>query len=177
MGDEKKPVTGDDIDGQKSGREVVKEKIAWQSISEFEGPEESPGFLLWQVSTRWRRLIEAALEEIGLTHPQFVLLASLGWLTRNHAQVTQVELARHCRTDVAMTSQVLRTLEKNGHIERKFREGNVRSKFPRLTESGAKLVEQAISLVEEVDRKFFGPDAERSVAFLRYLAVERSAKR
>lgn len=130
-------------------------KIAWKKISQFEGPEQSPGFLLWQVSTDWRRLIEAALAEIGLTHPQFVLLASLGWLNRNQSEVTQVELARYCRTDITMTSQVLRKLEQKGYVERRLRAGNERSKFPKVTESGSKLIERAIPLVEEVDGYFF----------------------
>jgi len=131
--------------------------VSWKKVSEFEGPEESPGFLLWQVSTRWRRQIEAALATLGLTHPQFVLLASVGWLTRDQLLVTQVELARHCGTDITMTSQVLRALEKKGWIERVQKEGDERSKCPRLTVKGAKLVEQALPLVESVDRRFFAP--------------------
>lgn len=134
----------------------MKNEIAWKKISHFEGPEQSPGFLLWQVSTKWRREVETALAAINLTLPQFVLLANIGWLTRHHTDVTQVELARHCSTDVNMTSQVLRTLEQKGYIERYRREGDERSKFPRLTRKGAKLVEQAIPLVEGVDDHFFG---------------------
>jgi len=131
--------------------------VSWKKVSQFKGPEESPGFLLWQVSTSWRRQIEAALITLNLTHPQFVLLASVGWLTRDQAWVTQVELARHCGTDITMTSQVLRALEKKGWIERAQREGDERSKFPRLTSRGAKLIEQALPLVESVDRQFFVP--------------------
>ena len=131
-------------------------EIPWNAISEFEGPEESPGFLLWQVSTKWRRLLEAALKQIGLTHPQFVLLASLGWLNSKESRISQVELARHCRLDVAMTSQVLRTLEKKGYIAREQKAGNERSRFPVVTKSGSKLIEQAIPLVEAIDKQFFG---------------------
>ena len=80
--------------------------INWKKASEFTGPEESPGFLLWQVSTRWRREVEAALSPLGLTHPQFVLLASILWLNRAGSEVTQIELARHAGTDITMTSQV-----------------------------------------------------------------------
>lgn len=130
--------------------------IAWKKISHFEGPEQSPGFLLWQVSTKWRREIEAVLATLNLTHPQFVLLTSLGWLTRHHVAVTQVELARHCNADVNMTSQVLRSLEQKGYINRHRRKGDERSKFPKLTEEGAKVIEKAIPLVEKVDDGFFG---------------------
>lgn len=129
--------------------------VAWKEVSDFEGPEQSPGFLLWQVSTRWRRQVETALATIDLTHSQFVLLASVGWLTRNGEHVTQIELARHCGTDITMTSQVLRTLERKKLIKRQYQEGNERSKFPRLTEKGAKLIGVAIPLVETVDKEFF----------------------
>lgn len=131
-------------------------EIAWKKVSRFEGPDQSPGFLLWQVSTKWRREVEAALKTLNLTHPQFVLLASLGWLTRHHTDVTQIELARHCKTDVNMTSQVLRSLEQKGYIERHRREGDERSKLPKLTKKGSMLVKQAIPLVEKVDDDFFG---------------------
>lgn len=147
--------------------------VALKKVSEFDGPEQSPGFLLWQVSTHWRRQIEAALTTLGLTHPQFVLLASVGWLTRNHANITQVELARHCSMDITMTSQVLRALEKKGFIERHKRNGDERSKFPRLTKSGAELVEQALPLVETVDQKFFdklGQDMSKCIKILQKLS-------
>lgn len=148
-------------------------KVAWKEVSQFEGPEKSPGFLLWQVSTGWRRKIEAVLSTIGLTHSQFVLLASVGWLTRNQTEVSQVELARHCGTDITMTSQILRSLEKKGFVERKQKKGDERSKYPMLTKKGAKLVEKALPLVEEVDRSFFdtlGHDLSKCIEILQKLS-------
>ena len=142
-------------------------------ISAFAGPEQSLGFLLWQVSTQWRRQIESALGTLGLTHPQFVLLASLVWLTRDRAEVSQVELARHCRMDITTTSQVLRSLEQKGYIERQQRAGNERSKFPHVTEQGVELIRQAIPLVESVDDTFFeklGPKTEAFVQILQEFA-------
>ncbi|MDP1836544.1 MAG: MarR family transcriptional regulator [Chlamydiales bacterium] len=147
-------------------------KVAWKAVSEFDGPGESPGFLLWQVSTRWRRQIETALATVGLTHAQFVILACVGWLTRDGSQVTQIELARHCQTDITMTSQVLRTLERKGYIERKQREGDERSKLPHITQQGAQLIEKALPLVESVDREFFAPlksDSKKCVEILQKL--------
>jgi|SRR5579862_4912916 len=129
--------------------------VDWKKISKFTGPEQSPGFLLWQISTQWRRRIENALSTIGLTHPQFVLLASVGWLSRHGNTASQVELARHCKMDINMTSQILRTLEKKGYVARSQHKGNDRSKFPRVTGSGSELIEKALPLVESVDREFF----------------------
>ncbi len=99
--------------------------------------------------------MEEGLSTLGLTHPQFVLLAGLGWLTRHQAQVAQVELAHHCKMDISMTSQVLRSLEQKGHIKRLHLKGNERSKFPCLTPSGSQLIEKAIPLVEQIDQSFF----------------------
>ncbi|MCE5318790.1 MAG: MarR family transcriptional regulator [Parachlamydia sp.] len=150
----------------------MKKEIEWNKVSDFKGPEQSPGFLLWQVSTEWRRQMESTLMALGLTHPQFVLLASVAWLTRAGGQVTQVELARHCKTDITMTSQILRTLEKKGYIERVQRKGDVRSKFPVATKLGRQLIEKALPAVEATDREFFkhlGRDVATCVAILQRL--------
>jgi hypothetical protein len=58
------------------------EAINFNEMSIHPSAEESPGFLLWRVSTLWRRAIEAILKPLGLTHPQFVVLATTAWLTR-----------------------------------------------------------------------------------------------
>ena len=141
----------------------------WKRLSNFKGPMQSPGFLLWQVSTEWRRRVESALSEMDVTHAQFVLLAGIGWLTRNGVYATQVELARHCKTDIAMTSQILRTLERKGYIERVSREGDERAKLPRLTKSGKNLVKKTIPIVEKVDEEFFGPLTDQFVKHLQLM--------
>ena len=46
----------------------------------FASTDESTGLLLWQVTNRWQAAQRAALKPYGLTHVQFVLLASLTWL-------------------------------------------------------------------------------------------------
>lgn len=149
----------------------MSKKIDWKKTTRFKGPEESPGFLLWQVSTEWRRSIETALATIDLTHPQFVLLASIGWLTQNEKKITQAELARHCRTDLTMTSQVLRTLERKGLIERKKQEGDEKSKFPFVTSKGAQLIAKAIPLVEEIDHSFFNRLDKNTPKFSNFLQI------
>src|SRR3546814_15453085 len=51
--------------------------IDWPTLSATLRPENSPGFLLWQVTNQWQRRLRATLEPLGLTHVQFVLLAGL----------------------------------------------------------------------------------------------------
>ena len=126
--------------------------VDFTTISAYQAPEESPGFLLWRVSTLWRRAIEAVLKPLGLTHPQFVILATIGWLTRNGEKATQIAISRQAGLDPNTTSQVLRGLQAKKLIERS-EEG--RDKYPLLTQSGMTSLQKALPTVEQADKKFF----------------------
>ena len=118
-------------------------------------PERSPGFLLWHVTLRWQRAVVAALAPLGLTHVQFVLLASTWWLNDQGGDPNQLALARHAGTDVKMTSQVLGKLEAKGLLRREVDPQDTRAKRLRVTPAGARLAQQAIDVVERVDAEFF----------------------
>jgi len=118
---------------------------------------DSPGLLLWRVSTRWAAAQRDALAPYDLTHTQFVLLASLLWLLRGRDEpVTQRELADFAGTDVMMTSQVLRTLETKGYVERRPHPDDGRARELVVTAAGAEQANRAVQVVERVDEKFFG---------------------
>ncbi len=51
--------------------------------SEFTDADDSPGLIIWRVTNTWQAAQRAALAPFGLTHVQFVLLASLSWLTKD----------------------------------------------------------------------------------------------
>ena len=135
-------------------------------------PDDSPGFLLWHVTLRWQRNIAAALTPWGLTHVQFVLLATAWWLNSGGEDPNQLALARQAGTDVKMTSQVLRKLEAKGLIQRETDTADTRAKKLRVTGRGAELAQQAIAAVEAADVAFFNavPDSAALVAMLRPLA-------
>jgi DNA-binding MarR family transcriptional regulator len=121
----------------------------------------SPGFVLWQVASLWQRSLRGALEEAGLTHAQFVLLASAGWLeaesnARSGAPVTQADIAAHARTDAVMTSEVLRTLERKGFVRRLAHPSDARAKRIELSAAGRRVAQRAVALVEAADEAFFG---------------------
>jgi DNA-binding MarR family transcriptional regulator len=139
--------------------------------TEFGGPEESPGFLLWQVTNRWQAAQRAALKPHQLTHVQFVLLATLTWLDREEA-VTQKQLAAAAATDVMMTSQVVRALDERGLVTRADHPGDGRAKALTVTEAGRALANAAVVDVEACDRAFFaglGSSVPEFVAMLRQL--------
>ncbi|KAA2239829.1 MarR family transcriptional regulator [Chitinophaga agrisoli] len=120
-----------------------------------EKAEDSPGFLLWQVTNLWQREIKKALEKYGLTHSQFVLMASIHWLMLHKQDVTQVLLSGHTKIDPMTTSTVLRTLEQKGLIQRQEHAGDTRAKKVALTEEGKKIIKKAVVTVEQFDTKFF----------------------
>lgn len=124
--------------------------------SMFSSPSESPGFLLWQVTNTWQRKLRIALKAVDLTHVQFVLLAVLSWLSHRQNDVTQAQLAQHSYVDVMMASQVVRTLEEKGLINRLTHPSDTRAKSLRVTDKGSAIVAQAIGLVESADQSFFG---------------------
>lgn len=116
---------------------------------------DSPGLLLWQVTNRWQSTIRAALQPFDLTHVQFVLLASLTWLSRE-GPVNQKRLADHAVTDPMVTSQVIRTLEGRNLVNRDVDPADRRARAVRVTPAGARLANEAVVAVERCDRQFFG---------------------
>jgi len=122
---------------------------------QFEKSDDSTGFLLWQVSSLWQRRINAGLRQFDLTHAQFVLLASLMWLAKDKKPVTQVDLASHAKTDIMMTSNVLRTLEGKGLVMRDPHPSDTRAKSLSITAQGRRLATQAIQVIENIDHDFF----------------------
>jgi len=122
--------------------------------SKHDTPEDSPGFLLWCISTAWRRSLESVLTPLKLTHPQFVILAATGWLTRQGALTSQRAVGDMAGLDPNTTSQILKGLEKKGLIQR---DTSPRTKHPSLTKEGATLLNQALPAVEQADATFFDP--------------------
>ncbi len=121
----------------------------------FKKPEESPGYLLGQVTMLWQRAQKRILDPLDLTHTQFVLLASLAWLSRESDAVTQVEIAKQSNADRMMVSKVLRTLEKKKFITRQEHKTDTRAKIITLTKEGGAVLQKALVEVENADIEFF----------------------
>ena len=126
-------------------------------IFSYQQPEESTGYLLWQVTMGWHLRMNQQLRPVGLTLTQFSLLAGLYWLSRQSEAVTQQQLADYAHTDRMMTSKVLQTLERKGLVERHSHQQDGRAKQLRLTDAGEHLLRQAHAVMEPADAQFFGP--------------------
>jgi len=122
---------------------------------QFKNAEDSSGFLLWQVTNLWQRKIKKALEPFNLTHSQFVLMASMHWLSIQKQELTQIVLSNHTKIDPMTTSTVLRTLQTKGLVKRQEHLTDTRAKTVVLTDAGTELVKKAVVAVEKFDNDFF----------------------
>lgn len=137
----------------------------------FKSPNDSPGYLLGQLTMLWQRKQKKVLDPLDLTATQFVLLASLGWLSKNSNSVTQVDIANQANLDRMMVSKVLRTLEEKKFITRQEHEKDTRAKIIELTNKGAEILQKAIVAVENADINFFST-IEKDLTFFNLKMIE-----
>lgn len=130
-------------------------KLDWTRVSAFSEPNLSPGFTLWHDFMRWQRELNALLQPLELTQPQFAILAVCAWLSRDGDKVTQQAIVDFLSMDRMHISQIASRLERSGLIERNTATTDLRAKHVRLTAKGQTLLGQAMPVVEEFDREFF----------------------
>lgn len=122
----------------------------------FKKAEDSPGFLLWQLTNQWQQQQRKALQPLGITHPQFVALAGILWLSNQNEQgPSQNQVAEFTQIDKMMMSDLVKTLLDKKLIERFRQLSDKRAYSLNLTDKGHQLTLKAIPLVEGVDTRFF----------------------
>lgn len=135
------------------------------------------GFLLWQAANRWQRAQRAALARFDLTPVQLLLLAGLSELSAQAGNVVkQAALARHCRCDVMMTSQVVRSLEARGLIARAAHVDDARARAVTLTSKGKQQVADAAPVLAAIDERYFKVIGADRPAFAGALAALSGAR-
>ncbi|MQU55722.1 MarR family winged helix-turn-helix transcriptional regulator [Pseudomonas sp. FSL R10-1339] len=125
------------------------------SGSAFAGPSDSPGFRLWRDFLDWQRQLNVRLKPLGLTQPQFAILAVSGWLTREGEQVTQHGIASFTGMDRMHISQIISRLGKDGLIEKQVNPQDHRANLVSLNEEGHRRLRAALPIVEGFDKEFF----------------------
>ena len=133
----------------------------------FQGPEASPGFLMWRAALAWQRGIAAALEPVALTHSQYVLLACTQWLEEHGDGASQVMIATQAGMDVKTASQVLRRLEQAGLVLRQQDPKDARARIVTTTAAGRDVGARATRLVEDADEAYFAAVPHLREALLR----------
>lgn len=126
---------------------------------------ESSGLLFIKAYNNWHTEIKKQLKQIDLTHPQFVVMASLGYLSQYDEEVTQVMIATLAEMDVMTTSQILTLLDKKGWLIRKTHSIDTRAKAIELTAVGQQILVKALPIVETIDARYFACLGEEQETF------------
>jgi DNA-binding MarR family transcriptional regulator len=122
----------------------------------FKKPELSPGFMLWQTTTIWQRKIKAAIDSYGISHSQFVIMATLLWFNEQGHETSQVDIINMTKLDKMTVSKAIKKLVNEKLIARKEHSKDTRAKSVTLTDNGKSLVQKLIPIVEGIDHEFFG---------------------
>lgn len=122
----------------------------------FDKPEDSPGFLLWQTTITWQRLIKKALEPHDISHAQFVIMAILLWFGKHNYDTTQILIVNWSKLDKMTVSKSLKKLVGLDLVHRVEHAADTRAKSVSLTDKGKALVYKLVPIVEQIDADFFG---------------------
>jgi DNA-binding MarR family transcriptional regulator len=147
----------------------------------FDAPEDSPGFLLWQTSTSWHRLIKKALDPHDISHAQFVIMAILLWWHGQKKDVTQIDIIGMSKLDKMTVSKSLKKLVGMDLVLRRENQEDTRAKSVQLTKSGVALAHKLVPIVEGVDAVFFDQVPKKQekdlITILQKLTVTEDAKK
>lgn len=121
---------------------------------------DSTGFLFMRAYNIWHTRVRQELQAIDLTHPQFVVLTAVGYLSQTRDEVFQVSIAKLADMDVMTVSQILKLLEKKELVSRKMAKNDPRAKAISLTRAGQAKLEIALPIVENIDAVFFAKVSE-----------------
>ncbi|SDJ83886.1 DNA-binding transcriptional regulator, MarR family [Lentzea albidocapillata subsp. violacea] len=129
--------------------------------------EPTPGHLVWRLAMKWRTAVDRALDPLGLTHAQYVVLSSLLALDRP----SQRELADHTGLEALYISKLARSLEASGFISRTRDAVDTRTVRLALTPHGLSTVEPAVELVRSLLDRLLEPLGDRTDALSRDLTA------
>jgi DNA-binding MarR family transcriptional regulator len=127
------------------------------------------GLDFWKASCSWKRKIEHNLKQLGLTHPQFIVLYYILQFSVSNKNISQINLSKETGIDTATISQIVRGLEKKLLLKRKHLKGDERSKFIKLSELGEKITTESIAIYSSATIEFFEPVVTNFDVFMKDL--------
>lgn len=122
--------------------------------TKFRRAEDSPGFMLWKASNLLQRMHNKCLGYLKITPTQFSLMTCLVYL-RQEGPVSPSRIVKFTGMDKMVVSDLVKTLEKKGVIQRVDNPEDRRSFFVEPTRWGRKATNSAVRKVEVLDTKFF----------------------
>ncbi|GGY49073.1 MarR family winged helix-turn-helix transcriptional regulator [Streptomyces omiyaensis] len=138
-------------------------------------PGPTAGFLVWRLANKWRVAVDRALAPLGLTHAQYVLVASLHGMGRTGERPSQRQLADHTGLEALYVSKLARSLESAGLVERARDPRDPRAVRLALTEEGRAAARRAVGVVQDLLEQLLEPlggrDGARTAAFTEELGT------
>jgi DNA-binding MarR family transcriptional regulator len=126
------------------------------------------GALVWRLAMRWRVALDRAVAPLGLTQPQYTVLATLRGLTASGDRPSQRQLAEAAGLETIYVSKLVAALEGAGLVERERDPGDARAMRLSLTGDGLDVIDRAIQVVQDLHHQLTaplgGPDSERTRA-------------
>jgi DNA-binding MarR family transcriptional regulator len=114
------------------------------------------GFALAHAAQVWRARLTDELSELGVTAPQFFVLAALLHIHgRGYEPPTQREIGERTGTDANTTSQILRGIERRGLIRREAHARDSRAIALSLTPEGLELARECARRARALNDSFF----------------------
>lgn len=129
----------------------------------------STGLIFIRAYNKWHTTIKNELRDVGITHPQFVVMTVLNFLSQYDEFVTQASIAKMADMDVMSVSQIIRGLEEKGFLERMSNPKDTRANAVLLLEKGQDAIKMALPVVEKIDEAFFGVLSDDEKMFRNYL--------
>ena len=133
--------------------------------------DDSPGFLLWKLTSLWQEKLAVVFSRFGITQTQYAIMASLLWFEKNQEPPTQVRLVEHTKIDKMTLSKAIRKLESAGLVCRVPSTTDTRAIQVTFTEQGRQLIHQAIIAVEHADDVFFSGLSAQQLAAWKGLTI------
>lgn len=111
------------------------------------------GYCLVRSAYKLRAMMDEALADLDLIAPMLGILRVL----RDSGPISQIELGRAIGIDKASMVKVIDHLQATGFVTRTEGTPDRRVKLISLTANGAKRLEKAAKIRDEVERKFLAP--------------------
>ena len=146
-----------------NSKEQIKQRFPFATIDEV------PGFLVWQSSMCWLRIINQALQKQQLTYTQFIVLLVTSWLNHRNEKTYQHHVAKTARIDRMMTSRIMNSLEQKKYIKRVKQSNDARTNQVFVTETGSEALTQAMRINHEMEQDFFKPTTAIGKDFVNYM--------
>lgn len=79
-------------------------------LSQFDQDSKSIGFLFMKAYSTWHSQIKNSLNKLSITHPQFIVMATIAYLSQHVDEITTM-ISKKANIDVMTVSQIIDRLE------------------------------------------------------------------